>query len=150
MPELSGQMDILDAIEDELNGEPTPARAIKILDQARDLGWRENPFCSFAVRLERGDGLPFYAVWHLSHNPETGKRSWRFASARAQNGQPLTFGDIKTYLEDPSVIYPEPPDELCEAAGHEDPEMTLEAAAKAAEPLTRPSVPIQDWSVLFR
>lgn len=100
---------LLDAAMDELAGEPTPSRAISVLETARELGWRENPACSFVVRLTRDDALPFFARWDLKVNPETGKRSWGFAGARAQNGQPLAYRDIKTYLEDPAVIYPEPP-----------------------------------------
>jgi len=149
MPELPGQMDILDAIADELNGEPTPSRAVSILETAKELGWRENPFCSFVIRLTRDDALPFYARWDLSVHPETGKRSWRFAKAYASNGQALAYGDIKTYLNDPSVIYPDPPDELCEAAEHDNPGQTEAAALEALKPLTEPEILSTDWSSLL-
>lgn len=149
MSELKGQLSILDAIRDELKGEPTPARAIRILDQAAELGWTENPYCSFVIRLTREDAKPFYARWDMSHNPETGKRSWRFAHAQASNGQRLAFRDIQTYLEDPRVIEPFPPDELCEAAEHDNPDQTVAAALEALRPITEPAIPATDWSVLL-
>lgn len=137
MAELKGQLDLLDAIRDELEGDNTPARAIKILEYARELGWTENPFASFTIRLTREDGLPFFATWHLVM-AESGKLSYRFAGARAMNGQALAFGDIKTYLEDPRVIFPEPPDELCEAAEYDDPGQTIQGALGAVAPLSKP------------
>lgn len=88
------------------------ARVRKVLDTAEEHGWRENPTVSVVIRLAKpGDGLakPFFMSWHLSRK-EDGKRSWRFAGARASNGQPLNYGDCLVYLEDPSVIYPEEPD----------------------------------------
>ena len=147
MAELAGQMTIFDALEDELGGEPSAARAIKILDTALELGWTENPFASLVIRLNRPDAKPFFARWDLSHNPETGKRSWRFKHAWASNTQPLAFGDIKTYLEDPSVIEPEMPDELAEAAEHEDPGQLVEGAIEALKPLTDPA-PF-DWGAFL-
>jgi hypothetical protein len=148
MPELKGQMEIFDVLADELAGEPSAARAVSILETAKDLGWTENPSCSFVIRLTRDDAKPFYARWDLGVS-ETGKKSWRFQGARAINGQPLAFGDIKTYLEDPSVIYPEPPDELAEAAEHEDPDQTEAGALEALKPLTTPSIPSPDWGAIF-
>jgi hypothetical protein len=50
-----------------------------------------------------------FVRWDL-HRTEAGRLSWRFAGARASNGQALNFGDILVYLEDPSVIHPEPPE----------------------------------------
>lgn len=147
MSELKGQVDMFDALEGELGGEPSAARALKILDQARELGWVENPFASLVVRLNRPDAKPFFARWDLSHNPETGKRSWRFRHAWAANGQPLAFNDIKTYLEDPTVIEPEMPDELAEAVEHEDPAQTMEGAIEALKPLTEPA-PF-DWGAFL-
>lgn len=149
MPELEGQLSIFDALKNELEGEPTPARAIKILDEARQLGWTHNPACSFVIRLTREDALPFFARWDMAHNPETGKRSWRFQGARAINGQPLNFNDIKLYLNDPDLIYPEPPDEAAEAAAHEDPDQTDEQALEALKPLAKPAIPSTDWSALL-
>lgn len=100
---------LIDALKDEIEmGEPTAARAMKILDQAGELGWTENPVVSLVLRLTRDDALPFFARWDLTVTNE-GKRSWRFQGARAQNGQPLAFNDIKVYLADPDVIHPEPP-----------------------------------------
>jgi hypothetical protein len=149
MAELKGQMDIFDVLTDELSGEPTPARAISILETAKELGWTENAHSSFVIRLTRGDGLPFYARWDMNHNPETGKRSWRFAGARAINGQPLAYGDIKAYLEDPRLIYPEPPDELCEAAEHDNPDQTEAGALEALRPIAKPAIPATDWGALL-
>lgn len=108
MPELKGQTTIFDHLRDELDGEPSAARAMKILDQAAELGWTENPFVSLVIRLTREDALPFYARWDLSVTSE-GKRSWRFQGARAANGQALNYNDIKIYLQDPDVIQPDMP-----------------------------------------
>lgn len=149
MTELEGQISIFDAIGDELEGEPTPSRAIKILDEARELGWTENPACSFVVRLTREDALPFFARWDMAHNPETGKRSWRFQGARAINGQPLNFNDIKLYLNDPNLIYPEPPDEAAEAAEFENPDQTDEQALEALKPIAKPDPALTDWGALL-
>ena len=156
MAELAGQMDIFSAIADELSGEPTPARAISILETAKELGWRENPYSSFVIRLTRDDGLPFFARWDMSFNPETGKRSWRFHSAYASNTQPLAYGDIKLYLSDPSLIYPEPPSDP-----EDDTDESIRTALGALKVLTEPDpayingpppagIPATDWSVLFK
>ena len=104
--------DLFDVLAGELEGEPSPARAIKVLEAAKANGWTENPYSSFVVRLTREDAEPFFARWDLSFNPETGKKSWRFAGARARNGQALNYSDIFIYLENPEVIYPEPPEEI--------------------------------------
>jgi hypothetical protein len=106
--ELEGQTTIFDHLKDELDGEPTAARAMKMLDQAEELGWTESPFVSLVIRLTREDAIPFFARWDLAVSKE-GKRSWRFQGARAANGQPLNFNDIKVYLNDPDVIHPEMP-----------------------------------------
>ena len=95
MPELEGQVSIFDVLKDELDGEPTPARAIKILDEAEELGWTHNPACSFVIRLTREDALPFFARWDMAHNPETGYRSWGIQGARAVNGPPLNINNNK-------------------------------------------------------
>ena len=149
MPELEGQVSIFDVLKDELDGEPTPARAIKILDEAEELGWTHNPACSFVIRLTREDALPFFARWDMAHNPETGKRSWRFQGARAVNGQPLNFNDIKLYLQDPDLIYPEAPDSAAEAAGHEDPDNTEAQALEALKPIAKPEPGFTDWGSLL-
>jgi hypothetical protein len=106
-------IDIFDVMKDETVGmkEPTALRAMKVLDAAKANGWVENPYCSLVLRLTRPDAEPFFARWDLSFNPETGKRSWRFVGARAKNGQPLNYTDIFIYLENPAVIYPEPPEQ---------------------------------------
>ena len=116
MSEIEGQSPLFsmpDVVAGEVAGEPSPARAIKVLDTAKAKGWTENPFCSLVLRLTRADAIPFFARWDLSFNADTGKKSWRFTEARAANGQPLNYNDIFIYLDDPRVIYPEPPgDEL--------------------------------------
>jgi hypothetical protein len=95
---------------------PLPPRVVKLLKSAVDNGWEANaPGITFRVRLTKPDddlALPFFIGWDLYLNPETAKWSWRFSGARAKNGQPMNFNDVFTYLEDPSVIYPEPPEEL--------------------------------------
>jgi hypothetical protein len=98
---------------------PTP-RMHKVLQAAEEMGWTVGKV-SLAVRLSKPDdkaeprsgavALPFYATWELTGWTQKGKPSWHFLGARAKNGQPLSEGDIMAYLEDPSVIYPEPPSE---------------------------------------
>jgi len=106
----------------EILDEPLPVRVRKVLDTAVEYDWCHNPVVSLTIRLTRlGDdvrhpaempALPFFATWTLDTRGD--KRSWRFAGARAKNGQALSYGDIFTYLEDPSVIYPEPPEDTCQ------------------------------------
>lgn len=89
------------------------ARVRKVLETAEEHGWHENPTVSVVVRLAKPEdklARPFFMSWHLSRTPE-GKRSWRFAGARASNGQPLGYNDCLVYLQDPAVIYPVNPDE---------------------------------------
>jgi hypothetical protein len=105
-------------ITSEVTG-PLPPNVVKVLERAEELGWFQNPFTSLVVRLSRDDAEPFYARWDMYVSPE-GKRSWRFKHARAKNAQPLNYKDIFTYLEDPSVIYPEPPTEDEELASAYD------------------------------
>lgn len=105
------------AIIDEVGLDPQVSpRILKVLDVAEAEGWMLNPFVSLAVRLTRDDAEPFYAVWHLVPSDSKAGRSWKFAKAYAKNGQPLAYEDILIYLKDPSVIYPEPPDEDDEIA----------------------------------
>jgi hypothetical protein len=97
-------------VESDLDSVITP-RVRKVLEAAEEHGWSENPYVSVVVRLAKpGDDLakPFFMKWVLTRAPD-GKRSWRFDSARANNGQPLNYRDCLVYLADPSVIYPEPP-----------------------------------------
>lgn len=94
----------------EVLDEELPSRIRKVLDKANDEGWWENPYVSLVLRLTKEEpALPFFARWDL-HSDPSGKRSWRFHGARASNGQALNYSDIFVYLEDPSVIYPEPPE----------------------------------------
>lgn len=96
----------------------TTPRMLKVLKAAEELGWTAG-VTSVTVRLSRPDdkpdrtgavALPFYATWVLKGWTPTGRPSWSFMGARASNGQALSEADIMTYLEDPSVIYPEPPE----------------------------------------
>jgi hypothetical protein len=128
--------ELIESAKDELSGEPSPARAIKLFDTATELGWTENPACSFVIRLTREDALPFYARWDLKVNPETGKRSWGFNGAMAQNGQKLAYRDIQTYLEDPDVIYPEPP-----TSPEDDTDESFRTALGSLDPLGPTAVP---------
>lgn len=144
--QIPGQMDIFDALADELNGEPTCSRAVFILETAKRLGWRENPYCSFVIRLTRDDAIPFYARWDLSFSPETGKRTWRFTHAQAANGQKLAYGDIKIYLNDPTVIHPEPPEEVI--AQDDDPDQTMAGALETLKAAGMLEFPAADWTAL--
>lgn len=96
---------------DELGGEliALPPRVRKVLDAAYEQGWMDNAYTSIVVRLTREDAKPFFASWHWIE-VAPGKRAWRFHGARAANGQQLNYNDIFEYLEDPTVIEPEPPE----------------------------------------
>lgn len=96
-----------------------PARIIKVLEAADEQGWTQGKV-SLCVRLSKPDdipdragvvALPFYVTWTLDGFTPKGKPSWHFAGAAAKNLQQLSEGDVLTYLEDPSVIYPEAPAE---------------------------------------
>jgi hypothetical protein len=101
---------------------PVPPRVIRVLDHAAEKGWRvRGPGVTLVARLTKDDdplALPFYVRWTMVETQD-GKKSWRFTSAYAKNGQPMNYGDIFTYLDDPAVIHPEPPrpedDELAQA-----------------------------------
>lgn len=101
--------DVTEALES-----PVPPNVQKILDAAEDNGWSQNPYISLVLRLAKPEdpmAKPFFMKWELAGRTPKGKLSWRFAGARASNGQPLTIEDALVYLEDPSVIYPDPPAE---------------------------------------
>lgn len=102
----------LQAVEDCL--EAIPARLYKLLGDAEKIGWHLGATgTTIVMRLHKpGDerALPFYVCWQLVPGKEA-KMSWRFSGARAANGQPLSWADIRIYLADPEVIYPEPDDE---------------------------------------
>lgn len=147
--------DLIEALKDELDGEPSASRALKILDTAEELGWAQNPACSFVIRLTRDDALPFFARWDLSVNTDTGKKSWRFQGARAQNGQALNYNDVLTYLNDPDVIHPEPP-----TSPEDDSDEAFRTALGALDPLgptasppvkgkPRPEPGFADWGALL-
>lgn len=102
--------DLFDTFAKEVISQPTNARGLKVLAKAKELGWHENPYVSMVIRLTKEGAEPFFARWDLGVTG-SGKPSWRFQGARAANGQPLNYNDISVYLEDPSVILPEDPEE---------------------------------------
>lgn len=102
-----------DQIENGLGSVLQSPRVRKVLERAEEHGWAENPYVSVVVRLAKpGDPVaqPFFMKWILKRNAK-GNPSWLFDSARAANGQPLNYRDCLVYLADPTVIYPEPPEE---------------------------------------
>lgn len=102
--------DVFDTFAREVISQPTNARGLKVLAQAKELGWQENPYVSMVLRLTKEGAEPFFARWDLGVTA-SGKPSWRFQGARAANGQPLAYNDIAVYLQDPDVIHPEPPED---------------------------------------
>lgn len=100
------------AIDDAL--EVVPARLRKALEAAQENGWELGPTgCTAVMRLYKpGDtiALPFFVRWDLVKT-KGDKWSWRFHGSMAQNGQRMNYNDIFSYIEDPQVIYPEPPSE---------------------------------------
>jgi hypothetical protein len=107
--------ELFDLTVKEALSDPTAAKALKLLAKAKELGWAENPFTSLVIRLNKEGAEPFFIRWDLGVGTN-GKPSWRFAGARAHNNQALNYNDALIYLEDPSVIYPEPPSEGEEGA----------------------------------
>lgn len=106
-------MSYTDVVSEDLDSALTP-QVRKILEAAEANGWSENGVSTLVIRLSKpADPLakPFFLRWDLAGRTKAGKPSWRFAGARASNGQPLNLGDALVYLEDTSVIYPEPPEE---------------------------------------
>lgn len=102
-------MSYTDVVPEDLDSALT-SRVRKILDTAEANGWQPS-YHSFAVRFSKPDdplARPWFARWDLHKSPD-GKRSWRFAGARASNGQALGYSDVLVYIQDSSVIYPEPP-----------------------------------------
>jgi hypothetical protein len=103
-PPLGAGRDCLDSV---------PPRLACLLGKAEDQGWKLGATgTTIVMRLSRpGDqlALPFYIRWDLTPGKDN-RKSWRFHGALAANGQRLGWHDIKVYLEDPSVIYPEPPE----------------------------------------
>jgi hypothetical protein len=101
---------VIESVESALG--PIPPRVLRLLETAQEHGWQEGKAGTTVVmRLHKPSdiaAIPFYVSWLLT--VKDGKRSWRFQGSRAANGQPLAWNDIKTYLQDPSVIYPEPPE----------------------------------------
>jgi hypothetical protein len=98
-------------IEEMLEG-PLPPRVAALLDKAEEFGW-EAGHHSFVVRLYHPDAplaRPFFASWDLV-KVEAKKPSWRFTRAYASNTQALNLSDVMDYLEDPAVIWPEPPEQ---------------------------------------
>jgi hypothetical protein len=100
--------ELFDLSVKEVLSDPSAARALKLLAKAKEEGWSDNPYSSLVIRLAKEGAEPFFIRWDLAVGTN-GKPSWRFHGARAFNGQPLNYNDALLYLEDPSVIYPEPP-----------------------------------------
>ena len=106
-------MSYTDVVSEELDSALTP-QVRKILETAEANGWSENGATTLVIRLSKpADPLakPFFLKWELAGRTKAGKPSWRFQGARANNGQPLNLGDALIYLEDSSVVHPEPPEE---------------------------------------
>jgi hypothetical protein len=101
--------ELIEAVAAEVEGEPSAARAVKLLKAALENGWTENPYCSLVLRLQHPDGLPMFVRWNLVVS-DTGKPSWRFAGARASNGQPMNLSDVALVIETPELVLPEPPE----------------------------------------
>jgi hypothetical protein len=99
----------LEVIAAELEEGPT-GKALKVLELAKEHGWYENPHHSFVIRFTRDDAQPIFARWDVGVTA-TGRISYRFQGARAMNGQPMNYNDLLIALEDPEVLYPEPPGE---------------------------------------
>lgn len=93
---------------------PMSPKVVALLELAENNGWKHN-FTSMVTRwVPNGEdkfGKPWFAAWHLERN-NRGKWSWRFAHAMASNLQRLNYQDAMIYLENPEVIYPEPPAKL--------------------------------------
>jgi hypothetical protein len=86
-----------------------PPNARKLLRIAEEEGWQIGTV-SLVARINREGAQPFYASWHLKEG------KWSFAQCRALSpvGQglvKLTIRDAFVYLQDPTVIYPEDPEE---------------------------------------
>jgi hypothetical protein len=105
---------MIEELVEEALDNPTP-RMLKVLAEAEEQGWTQGRI-SVCVRLSKPEdkpdragnvALPFYATWELVGWTPTGKPSWRFLNAAASNLQPLSEGDILTYLADPEVIHPD-------------------------------------------
>jgi hypothetical protein len=104
-------MSYTDVVSEDIDAAVTP-QVRKILDAAEANGWTENGATTLVIRLSKpGDPLakPFFLKWDLTGRTAKGKPSWRFAGARARNGQAMNLSDALLYLEDTSVIYPENP-----------------------------------------
>lgn len=107
------RMDNCSPLGELLEG-PIPTRVAKILETAEANGWRHN-FTSMVTRwAPHGEdklGKPWFGSWHLNYSPERERWSWRWAGGMAANLQRLSNNDTLIYLENPEVIYPEPPRE---------------------------------------
>lgn len=98
-----------DEITNALDETKMPPNAKKLLRIAEEQGWGIGP-TSLVVRLQKEGAQPLFARWDL----QEGK--WRFAMCRVINpvGTGLiriTASDAFIYLTDPSVIYPEDPED---------------------------------------
>lgn len=85
-----------------------PPNASKLLRIAEEEAWQLGPI-TLVARLQKEGAQPFFARWDF----KGGK--WSFAQCRAispvgQGLVKLTIRDAFTYLQDPSVIYPDDPE----------------------------------------
>lgn len=90
---------------------PLPPKVAALLDKMDEFGWEPGAM-SFVIRAKHPDSdlaRPFYAGWNIVQ-VEGRKASWRFTGAWASNCQALNLNDLMEYMEDPAVIWPEPPD----------------------------------------
>lgn len=138
-------MSAISAQVSEALDNPT-TRALNVIDAAETKGWTVGKV-TIAVRLSKPDdqpdaagqvAQPFFAVWELAGRTPKGRPSWRFQGARAANGQALSERDIPAYLEDPSVIWPDPEADKCGHGGCNEDGPLCEKHEKTHTP---PSIP---------
>jgi hypothetical protein len=85
-----------------------PRSAQSILGQAQEYGWGFGPI-SLVLRMNMPGVPPFFMTW--LYDLDSGR--WHFDSARAANGQKLTYPDCRTVLQHPDALHPEAPKEPC-------------------------------------
>lgn len=98
-----------EAVSLALDEQKMPPNAKKLLRIAEEQGWQIGTV-SLVARMTRADAQPFFASWHFKDG------RWAFDMCRALSpvGQGLVklkISDAFIYLQDPTVIYPEDPEE---------------------------------------
>lgn len=96
------------ALEVALDETKIPPNARKLLRIAEEEEWQIGPV-SLVARLHKEGAQPFFARWDLKEG------RWSFAQCRALSpvGEGLVklkISDAFIYLQDPTVIYPEDPE----------------------------------------